>query len=77
MVELGIKLLTFMNQRPVFKGWALIILGILALLFAWVYKGKGKKVEGSLWGFILVAVIILVFGIWILIFQPQWWIPPQ
>jgi len=77
MVEFGIKLITFMSQRPVFKGWALILLGILSLLFAWIYKGKGKKVEGSLWVFILVAAFILVFGIWILIFSPQWWLPPQ
>ena len=77
MFEIGLKLITFMSQRPVFKGWALIILGLLALLFAWVYKGKGNKIEGSLWVFILVAVFILVFGIWILIFSPQWWLPPQ
>ena len=66
-----------MSQSPVFKGLALIILGILALLFAWVYKGKEKKIDANLWAFILVAVFILVFGIWVLIFQPQMWQPPQ
>jgi len=77
MVEFGIKLITFMSQRPVFKGSALVVLAILALLFAWIYKGKGKMIEPSLWVFILVAVIILVFGIWILVFQPQMWLPPM
>ncbi len=77
MVEFGIKLITFMSQSPVFKGWALIILGLLALLFAWGYKGKDKKTEPNLWVFILVAAFILVFGIWILVFQPQMWLPPQ
>ena len=66
-----------MSQRPVFKGGALIVLAIFALSFAWVYKGKENKIEPSLWVFILVAVIILIFGIWILIFQPQMWLPPQ
>ena len=71
-----IKIVTFMSQNPIFKGSGLIVLSVLALVFANWLKGKGKKPSFELWVFIGVAVYILVYGIYILIFRPNLWSPP-
>jgi len=72
-----IQILIFINQSPIFKGSGLIILGILALLFVRYVKAKGEKWQTGLIIFTLISAFILSYGLFILIFQPQWWLPPR
>lgn len=74
---MGIELLTFMNQSPIFKGISLTILGVLAILFGLWMKKKNKKMDLNVFIFIAVSVIILLYGIFILVYKPLWWAPPQ
>lgn len=74
MYELGVKIIQFTNMSPVFKGTSLMIVGILALLFAWWMKRRWKEpVKGGFLIFIGLAVFIVLYGLFILIFQPHWW----
>lgn len=73
---MDIKLLTYMNQSPIFKGVSLTILGVLAILFGLWMKKKNKKMDLNLWIFIIVSIVILIYGIFVLIFKPALWKPP-
>jgi hypothetical protein len=67
----------FSNTSPVFKGVSLMILGAISLLFCWWMVKKWK--EPMSWQFkiyIGLSIFITVYGLYILVFQPQWWIPP-
>jgi len=71
---MSVNMAQFTDFSPFFKGPALIILGLLALLFAYYMKRKWK--EPASFGyfiFIGLAAFIILFGLYILIFQPQWW----
>jgi hypothetical protein len=75
---MGIKIIQFMNQNPVFKGSGLIILGMAALLFAMYMKKRWKEPRSiGFYIFIALAVFILLYGLLILILRPQWWLPPH
>lgn len=74
---MDIKLLTFMNQSPIFKGVSLTILGVLAILFGLWMKKKNKKMDFNLWVYIIISVAILIYGIFVLIYRPVLWMPPQ
>jgi len=70
----GTRFIRFTNMSPLFKGSALIILGIVALLFSlWVNRKWKEPLKGGFLVFILLSVFILLFGLYILVFQPQWW----
>jgi len=77
MEDLGVKIIQITSVSPVFKGIATLITGIIALLFA--FYMKKKKSEPDSFGFrvfIALGIFIVVFGLFVLIFQPQWWMPP-
>ncbi len=73
--DTGIRLITFVSQNPLFKGVSLIVLAIFALAFGFWFN-KGNNVSKGFWAYVLVTLIILGYGIFILIFRPQWWLPP-
>ena len=74
MSELGVKFIQFTNMSPVFKGGSVMIAGLIALLFAmWMNWRWKEPLKGGFLVFIGLAVFIVVFGAYTLIFQPQWW----
>lgn len=74
---LGEKLILFTNTSPIFKGSAVIIAAIIALLFAfWMKKFWKEELKGGFLVFIGIAVFVLFYGLFILVFQPHWWNPP-
>lgn len=77
MSEFGVKLIQFTNMNPIFKGSSVAIVGVLALLFAlWMKKKWGEPLRGGFLVFIGLAVFIILYGLYILIFQPNWWALP-
>jgi len=71
---MSIKISQFTNFSPFFKGPALIVLGLLALLFAYYMKRRWKEpASAGYWIFVGLAVFIILFGSYILFLQPQWW----
>ncbi len=53
-----------------------MVVGMIALLFSWWMIKKWK--EPLTWQFMIfigLSVFIVLYGLFILIFQPQWWIP--
>jgi uncharacterized membrane protein HdeD (DUF308 family) len=74
MSEFGVKIIQFTNMNPVFKGSSVAIVGLLALLFAMWMRARWKEpLKGGFIVFIGLAVFIVFYGLYILIFQPQWW----
>ncbi len=68
------KIVQFTSFNPFFKGPALIILGLCALLLAYYMKRKWK--EPNSFGYFLfigLAIFIIFFGLYILVFRPLWW----
>jgi len=62
------------NMSPVFKGTTVIIIGLLALLFSWWMKEKWKEpLKGGFLVFIGLSIFIVIYGLYILVFQPNWW----
>ncbi|MFA5875840.1 MAG: hypothetical protein WC901_04040 [Candidatus Margulisiibacteriota bacterium] len=77
MNDFGVKLIEFSNTSPIFKGGATTLVGILALVFVlWFMKKTGRKWEIGQKVFLGLAVFIVLYGLFILIFQPHWWNPP-
>ena len=74
MNEQGVKFIQFINMNPVFKGSSVALVGLIALLFAlWMMRRWKEPLRGGFLVFIGVAVFIVLFGFYVLIFQPQWW----
>ncbi|MFH1576784.1 MAG: hypothetical protein ABID35_04490 [Candidatus Margulisiibacteriota bacterium] len=74
MKEFGTKLIQFSNMSPVFKGTSITVAGLLALLFAfWMRKRWNEPLQGGFLVFIGLAAFVVLYGLFILIFQPQWW----
>jgi hypothetical protein len=72
--EIGVKFVKFTNQSPLFKGETTLLVGLIALAFAWWMRKRWQ--EPLEWRFLLfigVASFITLYGIFVLIFQPQWW----
>ena len=74
---LGIKIIQFTNMNPVFKGGATIIVGLTALLFAYWMKQRFNE-PASIWYkvFVALAVFITLYGAFILVMRPEWWLLP-
>jgi len=73
----GEKLVQFTNTSPIFKGSAIIVVAVIALLFAfWMKKVWKEELKGGFLVFIGIAVFVLLYGLLILILQPHWWNPP-
>ena len=71
------KLVYFTNFNPVFKGGGTIIVGLLALLFA-LYMRNRRKEQATLSNnlFLGLSIFVIVYGLFILIFRPAWWVLP-
>ena len=66
----------YANESPLFKGSMLCLIALLALTFAWWRKERGEQLQGGFLVFTIVALFILFFGLFLLVFQPHWWNPP-
>jgi hypothetical protein len=72
--DFGAKLIMFMNTNPMFKGLAVTIAGLIALGF-WYYMkqrwnepdSKGARI------FFYFSIFVILYGLFILLFRPQWW----
>jgi len=74
MSDWGIRFIQFINMNPTFKGGSVTIVGLVALLFAFWMKERWKEpLRGGFLVFIGLSVFIVFYGLYILIFQPQWW----
>lgn len=74
--ETGVRIIRYVSESPVFKGSALIVLAVIAILGAVLMAKSGRKKDFNFWVFVAVAAIILIYGLYILIMRPQWWLPP-
>jgi hypothetical protein len=73
----GLDIIVLMNTSPVFKGVSVTIIGSLALLYSfWLIKKWKEPLSWQFKIFIGLSLFITLYGLYILIFQPQWWIPP-
>lgn len=73
--ETGISLISFVSTNPVFKGVALMLLSVLAVVFG-LWFNKGNKPSSSFNMYLAVAGVIFIYGLFILIVRPHWWLPP-
>jgi hypothetical protein len=77
MNEFGVRLIQFTNMNPVFKGASVTIAGLMALLFAlWMKERWKEPLKGGFLVFIGLSIFIILYGLFILIFRPQWWSLP-
>lgn len=77
MNEMGVKFIQFTNMNPIFKGSSVVAAGLLALFFAWWMRERwGEPFKGGFLVFIGLAIFITLYGLYILIFQPNWWALP-
>jgi hypothetical protein len=61
-------------MNPIFKGGSVTVVGLIALLFAlWMNRRWKEPLRGGFLVFIGVSIFIVLFGLFVLIFQPQWW----
>jgi hypothetical protein len=75
--EFGVRVIEFTNMSPLFKGISVTIVGILALLFVYLVNKRWKQpIKGGFKVFAFLSVFIFLYGLFILIFQPQWWSLP-
>lgn len=74
MSDWGVKFIQFTNMSPIFKGGSVAIVGLIALLFAlWMNRRWKEPLRGGFLVFIALSIFIVLYGLFILIFQPQWW----
>jgi len=74
MSEWGVRFVQFTNMNPIFKGGSVAIVGLVALLFAlWMNRRWKEPLRGGFLVFIALSIFIVLYGLFILIFQPQWW----
>jgi len=77
MYETSAKIIQFINMNPLFKGGVVTIAGLLALLFAyWMRKKWHEPFKGGFGVFVALSIFITLYGLFILIFRPQWWALP-
>jgi hypothetical protein len=69
-----VRFVAYTNMDPTFKGGSVAIVGLLALLFAfWMNRKWKEPLKGGFLVFIGVAAFAVLYGLFVLIFQPQWW----
>ena len=74
MNEWAVRFVAYTNMDPTFKGSSVTVVGALALLFAfWMHRRWKEPLKGGFLVFIGVAIFIVLYGLFVLIFQPQWW----
>ncbi|MBI5700142.1 hypothetical protein HZC35_07570 [Candidatus Saganbacteria bacterium] len=71
------KIVQFTNFSPIFKGGGVVIVGLLALLFALYMKNRRKEPATFAFNLFLgLSIFVILYGIFILIFRPAWWVLP-
>lgn len=71
------KFVFFTNFNPAFKGGGTIIVGLLALLFALYMKSRRKEPATLSYNLFLgLSIFVILYGLFILIFHPAWWVLP-
>lgn len=72
------KIVQFTNFSPIFKGGGVVIVGLVALLFALYMKNRRKEPRqgGAFNLFLGLSIFVILYGIFILIFRPAWWVLP-
>jgi hypothetical protein len=71
------KIVQFTNFSPIFKGGGTIIVGLLALLFALYMKNRRKEPATLSYNLFLgLSIFVILYGLFILIFRPAWWVLP-
>ncbi|MDD5593885.1 MAG: hypothetical protein PHG97_04005, partial [Candidatus Margulisbacteria bacterium] len=74
MNESLIKFVQLTNMNPIFKGASVTVVGLIAILFAlWMMRRWKEPLNGGFLVFIGVSIFIVLYGLFVLIFQPQWW----
>ena len=77
MSEFGVKFIEFTNMNPLFKGGSVFLVGILALLFCWWMQKKwNEPFRGGFLIFVGLSIFITLYGLFILVFRPDWWSLP-
>ena len=67
----------FTNFSHLFKGLGMVLLASFALLFAYWMDKKWKDPKTTYYYiFVALAVFILLYGMFILVFRPNWWSLP-
>ena len=75
--EWAVNFVAFTSFSPIFKGFGTLLVGLLALGFAWWMKKRWQEpVHGALTVFIAISLFVTLFGLFVLIFQPNWWALP-
>lgn len=75
--QTGVAILEFANTSPIFKGLGVIFVGAMALLYAYYMVKRWKEpMTVSFKIFIGFSIFVVLYGLFILIFRPAWWIPP-
>jgi len=73
----GLSFFVYSYSSPAFKGITVIIAGLISLGFCyWMVKRWKEPMSWQFRIFIGLSIFIVLYGLFILIFQPQWWIPP-
>lgn len=73
----GINFFIYTYSNPAFKGITVIIAGLIGLGFSyWMVKRWKEPMSWQFIIFIGLSAFIVLYGLFILIFQPQWWTPP-
>jgi hypothetical protein len=74
MSDWGANFIQFTNMNPVFKGSAVTLVGLIGLLFAlWMNKRWKEPLKGGLLVFLAITLFCVLYGLFVLIFQPPWW----
>ncbi len=77
MEEWKVQFIEIINMNPIFKGAAVIIVGLLALFFAWWMRERWKEpLKGGFLVFVGLSIFIVLYGLYILVLQPNWWALP-
>ncbi|MFA4906227.1 MAG: hypothetical protein WC645_06955 [Candidatus Margulisiibacteriota bacterium] len=71
------RIVQFTNFSPIFKGGGVVIVGLLALLFALYMKNRRHEPATLAYNLFLgLSIFVILYGLFILIVRPAWWVLP-
>lgn len=74
MNDFGLKIIEITNMSPTFKGIATMIAGGVALVFWRWMKTKWNEPDSvGFKVFFYFSIFVVAYGLFILVFQPNWW----
>jgi uncharacterized membrane protein len=74
MDDLSLKIVQITNLSPTFKGIAVAVVGAVALCFwYWMKKRWNEPDSFGFRVFLYFSILVLLYGLFILIFQPPFW----